>query len=65
MNFSTKFIINVAIDYVPVLLVIISGVFCVVFFPDYWGRLLLLTIAVILVLSVRVFNKTEFRSKRK
>lgn len=65
MNFLTKFIINVAIDYMPVLLVAISGVFCVVFFPDYWGRLLLLTIAVMFVLSVKLFNKTEFRSKRK
>ncbi len=65
MSFLTKFILNIAIDYAPVLLVIISGVFYVVFFPDYWGRLLLITIAVIFVLSVKVFNKIQFRSKRK
>lgn len=65
MNFLTKFILNIAIDYVPVLLVIVAGVFYVVFFPDYWGRLLLITIAVIFVLSVKVFNKIQFKSKRK
>lgn len=65
MKFLTKFILNVAIDYVPVLLVIVAGVFYVVFFPDYWGRLLLITIAVIFLLSVKVFNKIQFKSKRK
>lgn len=65
MKFLTKFILNVAIDYVPVLLVIVAGVFYVVFFPDYWGRLLLITIAVIFVLSVKFFNKIQFKSKRK
>ncbi len=65
MKFLTKFILNVAIDYVPVLLVIVAGVFYVVFFPDYWGRLLLITIAVIFVLSVKVFNKIQFKSKGK
>lgn len=65
MNFLKKFILNIAIDYVPVLLVIVAGVFYVVFFPDYWGRILLITIAVIFVLSVKVFNKIQFKSKRK
>jgi len=65
LNFLTKFILNIAIDYVPVLLVIVAGVFYVVFFPDYWGRLLLITIVVIFVLSVKVFNKIQFKSKRK
>ncbi|RRZ88540.1 hypothetical protein EGK14_17720 [Erwinia sp. 198] len=65
MKFITKFILNIAIDYAPVLLVIIAGVFYVVFFPDYWGRLLLITIGVIFVLSVKVFSKIQFKSKRK
>ncbi|RQM36858.1 hypothetical protein EB241_17990 [Erwinia psidii] len=65
MKFIIKFILNIAIDYIPVLLVIVAGTFYVVFFPEYWGRLLLITIAVVFVLSVKVFNKIQFKSKIK
>lgn len=65
MKFIMKFIANIAIDYIPVLIIVIAGAFYVKFFPEHWGKLLLITIVVVFVLSVKVFNKIQFKSKRK
>ncbi len=65
MNFITKSILNITLDYIPVLLVMVAGALYAVYFPNYWGRLLLITIVAVFILSVKVFNKIQFESKRK
>lgn len=39
------------------LLSLLAGVFFITFFPDYWGRLTLITIAVIVVALIKLNSK--------
>ena len=65
MKFLTKFILNIILDYIPALLVMVAGALYAVYFPNYWGGLLLITIVAVFILSVKVFSKIQFESKRK
>ncbi len=65
MRFIKKFLLDIAFDYVPFILLLILAVIYIRFFPEYWGRLMLITIPTVFYFSVKFFIKIETKLKSK